>query len=70
MPDGTLRAHIPLGLALALGRALGLDPREVEACNPPAASRASTRPAAACPRSPWQTTRSAVADPAQLAVAA
>jgi DNA-binding MarR family transcriptional regulator len=31
MPDGTLRARIPLGLALALGRALGLDPREVEA---------------------------------------
>ena len=31
MPDGALRTHIPLGLALALGRALGLDPREVEA---------------------------------------
>ena len=31
MPDGTLRTHIPLGLALALGRALGLEPREVEA---------------------------------------
>src|SRR4051794_38920619 len=32
MPDGTLRTQIPLGLALALGHALGLDPREVEAC--------------------------------------
>ena len=31
MPDGTLRTQIPLDLALALGRALGLDPREVEA---------------------------------------
>jgi DNA-binding IclR family transcriptional regulator len=31
MPDGSLRTQIPLGLALALGRALGLDPREVEA---------------------------------------
>jgi len=31
MPDGRLRTQIPLGLALALGRALGLDPREVEA---------------------------------------
>jgi transcriptional regulator with XRE-family HTH domain len=31
MPDGAMRAHVPLGLALALGRALGLDPREVEA---------------------------------------
>src|SRR4051794_13057292 len=31
MPDGAMRTHIPLGLALALGRALGLDPREVEA---------------------------------------
>jgi hypothetical protein len=31
MPDGTLRTQIPLGLALALGRALDLDPREVEA---------------------------------------
>jgi hypothetical protein len=31
MPDGTLRTDIPLGLALALGRALGLEPREVEA---------------------------------------
>ena len=31
MPDGTLRMHIPLGLALALGRTLDLDPREVEA---------------------------------------
>src|SRR3954447_16500754 len=30
MPDGHLRTQIPLGLALALGRALGLDPREVE----------------------------------------
>ena len=32
MPDRTLRTQIPLGLALALGRALDLDPREVEAC--------------------------------------
>jgi hypothetical protein len=31
MPDGTLRTQIPLGLALALGRALDLDPREIEA---------------------------------------
>jgi hypothetical protein len=31
MPDGALRTEIPLGLALALGRALGFDPREVEA---------------------------------------
>jgi hypothetical protein len=31
MPDGTLRTRIPLGLALALGGALGLDPCEVEA---------------------------------------
>ena len=31
MPDRTLRTQIPLGLALALGRALDLDPREVEA---------------------------------------
>ena len=31
MPDGAMRTHIPLGLALALGRALGLDPRDVEA---------------------------------------
>ena len=31
MPDGTMRTQIPLGPALALGRALGLDPREVEA---------------------------------------
>jgi hypothetical protein len=31
MPDGTLRTHIPLGLAVSLGRALGLEPREVEA---------------------------------------
>src|SRR3954453_19311431 len=31
MPDGTLRMQIPLGLALALGRALDLDPRDVEA---------------------------------------
>jgi hypothetical protein len=31
MPDGTMRTRIPLGLALALGCALGLDPREVEA---------------------------------------
>ena len=31
MPDGAPRTHIPLGLALALGKALGLDPREVEA---------------------------------------
>jgi hypothetical protein len=31
MPDGRLRTQIPLGLALALGSALGLDPREVEA---------------------------------------
>src|SRR4051812_32181306 len=31
MPDGHLRTQIPLGPALALGRALGLDPREVEA---------------------------------------
>ena len=31
MPDGALRTQIPLGLALALGRALDLDPREVEA---------------------------------------
>jgi hypothetical protein len=30
MPGGGLRTSIPLGLALALGRALGLDPREVE----------------------------------------
>jgi hypothetical protein len=32
MPDGALRTQIPLGLALALGRALDFDPREVEAC--------------------------------------
>ena len=31
MGDGSLRTRIPLGLALALGRALGLDPREIEA---------------------------------------
>ena len=31
MPDGAMRTHIPLGLALALGRALGFDPRDVEA---------------------------------------
>jgi len=31
MPDGSLRTQIPLGVALALGRALGLEPREVEA---------------------------------------
>jgi hypothetical protein len=31
MPDGGLRTQIPLGLALALGRALGLEPREIEA---------------------------------------
>ena len=30
-PDGALRMEIPLGLALALGRALGFDPREIEA---------------------------------------
>ena len=30
MPDGTLRTQIPLALALALGRALDFDPREVE----------------------------------------
>ena len=32
MPDGSLRTQIPLGPALALGRALGLDPHEIEAC--------------------------------------
>jgi hypothetical protein len=31
MPDGAMRTRIPLGLALALGCALGLDPHEVEA---------------------------------------
>src|SRR5436305_26435 len=31
MPDGTLRTQIPLGLALALGHALDLDPRDIEA---------------------------------------
>jgi hypothetical protein len=31
MPDGAPRTHIPLGVALALGHALGLDPRDVEA---------------------------------------
>jgi transcriptional regulator with XRE-family HTH domain len=31
MPDGALRTRIPLRLALALGRALGFDPRDVEA---------------------------------------
>ncbi len=31
IPDGTLRTQIPLGLALALGRALDLDPRDLEA---------------------------------------
>jgi DNA-binding MarR family transcriptional regulator len=30
MPDGTQRTRIPLGLALALGRALGFDPHEIE----------------------------------------
>jgi hypothetical protein len=31
MPDGSARTQIPLRVALALGQALGLDPREVEA---------------------------------------
>ena len=69
MPDGSLRAHIPLGLALALGRALGLDPREVEACEirpRPPRFHAPRRglPALATDDA------GAMADPAQLAVAA
>jgi hypothetical protein len=31
MPDGTTRTRIPLTAALALGEALGFDPREIEA---------------------------------------
>ena len=71
MPDGALRTQIPLGLALALGRALELRPARGRGLrDPPAAALASTRPATACPRSPPRTTTIAVAEPAQLAVAA
>ena len=31
MPDGSVRTRIPLSAALALGEALGFDPREIEA---------------------------------------
>src|SRR4051812_44878682 len=70
IPDGTLRTQIPLGLALALGRALDLDPRDVEAHEirpQPARFHARGR---GLPSLAAADEVLAVAEPAQLAVAA
>jgi DNA-binding MarR family transcriptional regulator len=70
MPDGGLRMHIPLRLALALGRALGLDPREVEAREIRPQPARFHAPRRGLPSLAVADDHSAVAEPVLLAVAA
>jgi hypothetical protein len=70
MPDGALRTQIPLGLALALGRALDFDPREVEACEIRPQPPRFHAPRHGLPALAAAADTITVAEPAQLAVAA
>jgi DNA-binding MarR family transcriptional regulator len=70
MPDGTLRTQIPLGLALALGRSLDLDPREIEACEIRPQPARFHAPRRGLPSLAVADDHSAVAEPVLLAVAA
>jgi hypothetical protein len=70
MPDGALRTHIPLGLALALGRALDLDPREVEACEIRPQPPRFHAPRRGLPSLAVADDGFALVEPAQMAVAA
>jgi hypothetical protein len=70
MPDGTLRTQIPLRLGLALGRALDLDPREIEAWEIRPQPPRFNAPRHGLPSLAAADDDVAVAEPAQLAIAA